>query len=58
MWTWGNTDNLCWKDHMANEYVLDQVNEKRKLFMKEKIHDIDYIYLKNDFKFRDNSKRQ
>ena len=24
-------ENVSWKDHMTNEYVLDQVNEKRKL---------------------------
>ena len=23
--------NISWKDHMTNEYVLDQINEKRKL---------------------------
>jgi hypothetical protein len=24
-------ENISWKDHMTNEYVLDQVKEKRKL---------------------------
>ncbi len=31
MWTWRNMENISWKGHMTNEYVLDQVNEKRKL---------------------------
>ena len=31
MWTWRNMENISWKDHMTNEYVLDQVKEKRKL---------------------------
>ena len=24
-------ENIGWKDHMTNDYVLDQENEKRKL---------------------------
>ena len=24
-------ENISWKDYMTNEYVLDQVNENRKL---------------------------
>jgi len=31
MWTWRNMENINWKDHMINKYVLDQVNVKRKL---------------------------
>ena len=31
MWTWRNMENISWKDHITNEYVLGQVNEKRKL---------------------------
>ena len=31
MWTWRNMENVSWKDHITNEYVLGQVNEKRKL---------------------------
>ena len=31
MWTWRNMENISWKDHMANEYVFDQVNQKIKL---------------------------
>ena len=31
MWTWRNMENISWKDHMTNEYVLDQVKENRKL---------------------------
>ena len=30
MWTWRNMENISWQDHMTNEVVLDQVNEKRK----------------------------
>ena len=32
MWTWRNIKNISCKDQMTNEYVLGQVNEKRKLF--------------------------
>ena len=31
MWTWRNMKNICWKDHITDEYMLGQVNEKRKL---------------------------
>ena len=31
MWKWRNKENTSWKDHIANEYVLGQVNEKRKI---------------------------
>ena len=31
MWTWRNMKNISWKDHITNEYVLGQVNEKIKL---------------------------
>ena len=31
MRTWRNIENISWKDHITNEYVLGQVNEKRKL---------------------------
>ena len=31
MWTWRNMENISWKDHITNEYVLGQVNEKKKL---------------------------
>ena len=40
-------DNICWKDHMTNECVLDQVNEKRKLLntlLKRKKRWIGYIF--------------
>ena len=31
MWTWRNIENIDWKDHKTNEYVLDLVKERRKL---------------------------
>ena len=31
MWTYRIMESISWKDHMTNENVLDQVNEKRKL---------------------------
>ena len=34
IWTWTcgrNMENINWKDHKINEYVLNQVNEERKL---------------------------
>ena len=27
MWTWRNMENISWKDHITNEYVLGQVND-------------------------------
>ena len=31
MFTWRKMENISWKDHITNEYVLGQVNEKIKV---------------------------
>ena len=45
MWTWRNMENIIWKDHMTNEYVLDQVNEKGKLLDYHNIFFFFYYFL-------------
>ena len=32
MWTWKNMENISWKDLKTNEYALDIVKDKIKLF--------------------------